>query len=97
MCVCQALIVRPSSTADLSVGTRVCAYWSEKFSCLHPGKICPPSSDSEDDSDDDALEKSFNVDFDDGDAGKIPIDYIRMLPADFPLQRTTFTVSKFYL
>jgi len=93
---CQALIVRPSSSGQLSVGMRVCAYWSEKFSCLHPGKICEPSSSEDDDDDDDddddggdgRSERSFNVDFDDGDAGKIPLDYIRMLPADFPLQRT---------
>ena len=92
VCVCKALIVCPSSRSQLSVGTRVCAYWSEKFSCLHPGKICQPSSDDDDDDDDDEDDdkKTFNVDFDDGDAGKIPLDYIRMLPADFPLQRTSF-------
>jgi len=94
MCVCvcvrKVLIVRPVSRSQLSVGTRVCAYWSEKFTCLHPGVICQPSSDDDDDDDDDddEDEKLFSVDFDDGDAGKIPLDYIRMLPADFPLQRT---------
>jgi len=93
VCVRKALIVRPSSRSQLSIGTRVCAYWSEKFTCLHPGKICEPSSDDDDDDDDDVDgndERTFNVDFDDGDAGKIPLDYIRMLPADFPLQRTLF-------
>ena len=87
------LIVRPSCGSELSVGRRVCAYWSEKFSCLHPGTICQPSSDDDDDDDDDdadvaEADKLFCVDFDDGDAGKIPLDYIRMLPPDFPLQRT---------
>ena len=53
LCVYKALIVRPASSGQLSVGTRVCAYWSEKFSCLHPGKICEPSSDDDDDDDDD--------------------------------------------
>jgi len=88
--VYKVLIVRPSSRSQLSVGTRVCAYWSEKFSCLHPGTVCEPSSDDDDDDDDDEEEKLFNVDFDDGDAGKIPLDYIRMLPPKFPLQRMSF-------
>lgn len=26
----------------------------------------------------------FNVEFDDGDTGKIPIDHIRIIPQDFP-------------
>ena len=86
------LIVRPLSRCQLSVGARVCAYWSDKFTCLHPGVICQPSSDdnTDDDDDDDVddNDKLYSVDFDDGDAGKIPLDYIRMLPADFPLQRT---------
>jgi len=93
MCICvlKVLIVRPLSRSQLSVGTRVCAYWSEKFTCLHPGVICQPSSDDDDDEDEE--EKLFSVDFDDGDAGKIPLNYIRMLPADFPLQRTFFNTS----
>jgi hypothetical protein len=31
-----------------------------------------------------------NVEFDDGDSGKIPLDHIRQLPSDFPL------VCKYY-
>jgi len=89
VCLLKVLIVRPSYQSQLPVGTRVCAYWSEKFTCLHPGRIChPPSDDSDDDDEDSDDEKLFSVDFDDGDAGKIPLDFIRMLPADFPLQRT---------
>ena len=92
-CTCvflhKVLIVRPSSRSQLSIGTRVCAYWSEKFTCLHPGTICQPSSDDEDEEEEEEEEERlFSVDFDDGDAGKIPLDYIRMLPTDFPLQRT---------
>jgi len=83
------LIVRPLSQSQLSVGSRVCAYWSEKFTCLHPGVICQPSSDDDSDDDDD-VDKLYSVDFDDGDAGKIPLGYIRMLPPDFPLQRRFF-------
>ncbi len=71
------------STKELPIGSRVCAFWSQKFSCLHPGTVCGPSTDSEDtDTDDDEI----RVDFDDGDAGKIPLDFIRMLPPDFPVQ-----------
>ena len=97
MCVYKVLIVCPSLRSQLSVGTRVCAYWSEKFTCLHPGTICQPSSDDDDDDDDDDEDDDdevlFSVDFDDGDAGKIPLDYIRMLPPNFPLQRTLFCES----
>jgi len=94
-CLWKVLIVRPSSRCQLTVGTRVCAYWSEKFTCLHPGTVCQPSSDDDDDDDDGNDETLFSVDFDDGDAGKIPLDYVRMLPADFPLQRTFF--CQFYI
>lgn len=88
-CVCeltQVLIVRPTSSKDLPIGSRVCAYWSQKFSCLHPGTVCKASSDSSTDDEDDDV----RVDFDDGDAGKIPVDFIRMLPPDFPVQGDNF-------
>lgn len=35
--------------------------------------------------DDDETDKDlFNVDFDDSDTGKIPLDHIRIIPQDFP-------------
>ena len=77
--------MRPTSARDLPVGSRVCAYWSQKFSCLHPGTVCRANSDSSTDDDDDEYD-DVRVDFDDGDAGKIPLDFIRMLPPGFPLQ-----------
>jgi hypothetical protein len=31
------------------------------------------------------MESSVNVEFDDGDSGRIPLSHIRLLPSDFPL------------
>ena len=36
-----------------------------------------------------------NVEFDDGDSGKIPLDHIRQLPSDFPLVCKYFIIMQF--
>ncbi|GFS03812.1 BAH and coiled-coil domain-containing protein 1, partial [Elysia marginata] len=73
------LDVLPGSKRYLPVGTRVCAFWSQQFSCLYPGTVAKSSSSGSDSS------KTVSVDFDDEDTGRIPIEHIRLLPADFPI------------
>ncbi|XP_014260619.1 F-actin-monooxygenase MICAL3 [Cimex lectularius] len=59
----------------LTTGTRICAYWSQQYNCLYPGSVS--SSCGKED-------KFVNVEFDDGDNGKINRDDIRLLPQDYP-------------
>ncbi|KAJ9577704.1 hypothetical protein L9F63_005697, partial [Diploptera punctata] len=74
------LEVRPSSMSELVPGTRICAYWSQQYRCLYPGTVAQPSSP------DPQLDLHFvNVEFDDGDSGRINIDDIRLLPTDYPI------------
>ncbi|GLH05862.1 Protein winged eye [Gryllus bimaculatus] len=73
------LEVRPSSIATLTPGTRLCAYWSQQYRCLYPGTVAQPTSP------DPELDSHFvNVEFDDGDSGRINIDDIRLLPPNYP-------------
>ncbi|XP_052685701.1 uncharacterized protein LOC128165324 isoform X5 [Crassostrea angulata] len=73
------LDVRPQSSKVLKEGTRICAYWSQQFSCLYPGTISKASPNPHSD------KSCINVEFDDGDSGRIPLDHIRMLPRDYPV------------
>ncbi|KAL4240920.1 heterochromatin assembly [Mactra antiquata] len=63
---------------QITEGTRICAYWSQQFSCLYPGTISRGSPNPITD------KTLYNVEFDDGDTGKIPLDHIRIIPQDFP-------------
>ncbi|XP_059472536.1 protein winged eye-like isoform X2 [Neocloeon triangulifer] len=72
--------VQPSKTDQVPPGTRVCAYWSQQSRCLYPGTVAEPSSP---DAELDAC--SVNVEFDDGDSGRITLEDIRMLPAGYPV------------
>ncbi|KAH9513149.1 hypothetical protein Btru_036004 [Bulinus truncatus] len=72
------LDVRPGSIRYLPEGTRVCAFWSQQFSCLYPGTVAKSSPSAH-------ATINVSVDFDDGDSGRIPIEHIRLLPADFPV------------
>jgi hypothetical protein len=58
----------------------LCAYWSQQYRCLYPGVATAPSSP-----DSDVDEKYINVEFDDGDNGRIVLDHIRFLLSDYPL------------
>ncbi|XP_053387028.1 uncharacterized protein LOC123561998 isoform X2 [Mercenaria mercenaria] len=69
---------KPLSGDQLKEGTRICAYWSQQFSCLYPGTISRGSPNPVTD------RRLYNVEFDDGDTGKIPLDHIRIIPQDFP-------------
>lgn len=72
--------VAPRIAAELPVGTRICAYWSQQYRCLYPGTVTAPSSP-----DSDAEGKFVNVEFDDGDNGRIAIDDIRFLLSNYPI------------
>lgn len=80
----KILELSPSCLDDVKPGTRVCAYWSQQYRCLYPGRAasiidsgCPLTNSIE--------TKSFiSVEFDDGDSGRIRLDNIRYLLSDYP-------------
>ncbi|KAJ6629261.1 Protein winged eye [Pseudolycoriella hygida] len=72
--------VAPRSADEVPPGTRLCAYWSEKYRCLYPGTAAHPSSD-----DYEFDPKFVTVEFDDGDSGRIPIEHVRFLKSDYPI------------
>lgn len=74
----------PASAEELTVGTRLCAYWSQQYRCLYPGSVAEPGTP---DPDYDA--KFIAVEFDDGDSGRIPLHHIRLLPPDYPIMGKT--------
>ena len=65
----------------LTEGVRVCSYWSQQYRCLYPGKI-----ESTADNDGEEDDKLIDVEFDDGDNHSVPLEDIRLLPQDYPLQ-----------
>ncbi|XP_052818307.1 uncharacterized protein LOC128244317 isoform X2 [Mya arenaria] len=71
---------RAAGPEQLQEGTRICAYWSQQFSCLYPGTISKGSPNPST-----ADRDLYTVEFDDGDTGRIPLDHIRIIPQDFPL------------
>lgn len=72
--------VSPSTTDELTPGTRLCAYWSQQYRCLYPGSVAEPGTP------DPALDSKFvSVEFDDGDSGRIALEDIRLLPPDYPI------------
>jgi len=66
-------------SAEVPMGTRICAYWSAKYHYLHPGTIIPVNEDV-----DKFPGKYLNVVLDDGDSREIHIDQMRLLPFDYP-------------
>ncbi|MGH0167622.1 UNVERIFIED_CONTAM: hypothetical protein FKN15_052906 [Acipenser sinensis] len=76
------LDVRPQSEQELTSGTRVCAYWSERSRCLYPGYVRRGGPGEEE------KEGSVMVEFDDGDNGRISLSNIRLLPPDYQIQST---------
>lgn len=74
----------PTSLEDVKPGTRVCAYWSQQYRCLYPGRT-GALSDAGSFSYTSTEESSFlSVEFDDGDSGRIRLDNIRYLLSDYP-------------
>ena len=71
--VWQVREVRLGSAAELRLGSRVCVYWSDKISFLHPGLVT-------------GLEEEPGyvvVSTDDGDTRDVRLDQVRLLPPDF--------------
>lgn len=63
------------------VGTRLCAYWSQQYRCLYPGRAI----ESESSDDGETPNDSVSVEFDDGDSGRIRLQNIRFLLSDYPI------------
>ena len=77
--VLQIFEVKPASVEALTIGSRVCAYWSQKYHHLYPGTISDMEIDPKLDS------NYVNVELDDGDNRDIHVDSIRYLPPKYPL------------
>merc|ERR1712223_854510 len=71
--------VKATSMANLPIGARVCAYWSQKYHHLYPGTISDMDIDPKLDS------NYVNVELDDGDNRDIHVESIRYLPPAYPL------------
>lgn len=72
--------VKPPTMQHLVVGTRVCAYWSQKYHHLYPGTISDMEIDPKLNAND-----YINVELDDGDNRDIHVNSIRFLPSKYPL------------
>ncbi|XP_055548947.1 protein winged eye isoform X3 [Wyeomyia smithii] len=72
------LEVAPKTVDEIIPGTRVCAYWSQQYRCLYPGVAAEPTSP-------DPEKRYVNVEFDDGDNGRIVLEDIRFLLSDYPI------------
>ena len=88
ICLLQVLDVAPTSPRQLREDMRICAYWSQQFSCLYPGKVSRPGTPTPGGCGSGSRSESdfICVEFDDEDSGVIPLEHIRMLPQEFPLQ-----------
>ncbi|PAA58214.1 hypothetical protein BOX15_Mlig033088g3 [Macrostomum lignano] len=100
--LCQAVLeIRPSSTAELPAGCRVCAYWSASLTALYPGTVSSHQCHDDSEADNEAEEVDNDeeqpeagrqlvyIEFDDNDSRWIPLDRIRMLPPGPPPQPST--------
>jgi len=67
--------VRPVLAAALQPGRRVCAYWSQQMSFLHPGSVTGPDTTDPD---------YVVIQLDDGDSRDIHIGQVRYLPEQYP-------------
>ncbi|KRG01106.1 protein winged eye isoform X4 [Drosophila mojavensis] len=84
------LEVAPKSVEDVPVGTRLCAYWSQQYRCLYPGRAIDsepveetaPSVASAVGT---APQDFVSVEFDDGDSGRIRLKNIRLLLSNYPI------------
>ena len=79
--------VKPGTYCDLPIGTRVCAYWSEKYHHLYPGTVSEGNDDGNSKSrNKPSNDKNYiNVELDDGDERAIHIKNIRFLPPNYPM------------
>jgi len=84
------------------VGTRLCAYWSQQYRCLYPGRAIeseatedanPPATSAVTTSPQDFV----SVEFDDGDSGRIRLKNIRLLLSHYPIAGATETYYLRYI
>lgn len=73
--------MREKKPRTLTVGLRICAYWSPQYSGLYPGRV---STDFNPYSNFDPAKDLIPIEFDDGDTGVIKLGEIRMLPSNHP-------------
>ncbi|XP_065722909.2 protein winged eye isoform X3 [Drosophila suzukii] len=84
------LEVAPKSVESVPVGTRLCAYWSQQYRCLYPGRAID-SEQVDDGTTSTATHLAttapdfVSVEFDDGDSGRIRLQNIRLLLSDYPI------------
>ncbi|XP_020799641.1 protein winged eye isoform X7 [Drosophila serrata] len=88
------LEVAPKSVESVPVGTRLCAYWSQQYRCLYPGRAID-TEQAEDGTTSNSNNTAANtattspdfvsVEFDDGDSGRIRLQNIRLLLSDYPI------------
>lgn len=84
----QILEVSPKSVDDVPVGTRLCAYWSQQYRCLYPGRAIesePPGEGVAVPPISSAPQDFVSVEFDDGDSGRIRLKNIRLLLSNYPI------------
>ncbi|XP_055848750.1 protein winged eye [Episyrphus balteatus] len=72
------LEVVPKTIKNVPTGTRLCAYWSQQYRCLYPGKAIDSETT-------DVGSDFVSVEFDDGDSGRIRLQNIRYLMSDYPI------------
>ncbi|KAL5282261.1 TNRC18 family protein [Megaselia abdita] len=91
------LELSPTSLEDVKPGTRVCAYWSQQYRCLYPGRASVNLTDSSSAINISTDAYSFvSVEFDDGDSGRIRLENIRFLMSDYPnVELEHFPLMKF--
>lgn len=76
--------ISPSSLDDVKPGTRVCAYWSQQYRCLYPGRSAALTDSGSSPSTLTNNNTFLSVEFDDGDSGRIRLENIRFLMSDYP-------------
>lgn len=74
----------PSSLEEVKPGTRVCAYWSQQYRCLYPGRAAALTDSGSSPSTSTDTSSFLSVEFDDGDSGRIRLENIRFLMSDYP-------------
>ncbi len=83
--------VKPTSKAELPIGTRVCVYWSKEYTCLFPGTVEPNEDEEDEEGAGTSKRKQFpakdglvEVLLDDGDRRQVDVTKVRMLPKNYP-------------
>jgi len=86
--------VAPKSVESVPVGTRLCAYWSQQYRCLYPGRaieseVAEDASPAASSTVTTMPQDFVSVEFDDGDSGRIRLKNIRLLLSHYPIAGVT--------